>query len=298
MRSITQWLRNMSYAAACRAGTALLVFLAGLLVVRLAISLLRRALQAAKLEKVAQRLIISLARVILWLMLLLSIAASLGIDVTGIVALAGVLTIAISLALQNMLTNVLGGLTLLSTHPFSTGDYIEIGSYSGTVKEITMTYTRLETPDNKQISIPNSSVVTAQIVNYTSGGIRRVEVNIRTLPDDEPSEVTDALLRAGIVDGVLTEPKPEAVILGVVEGTAEYSLRLWVKPENYWEVFFAVNRKVLTVFRAQRIRLSGAQFGVRGEGLQQPFQKHQQPNAGNAQDTRNQDSDGVNRYHD
>lgn len=265
---LTQWLRNLGLAAAQRAGTALLVLLAGLAVIRLAISLLRRALGAAKLDKAAQRLILSLARVVLWLLLILSMAASLGIDVTGIVALAGVLTIAVSLALQNMLTNVLGGLTLLSTHPFCTGDYIEIGSYSGAVEEINMMYTRLATPDNKKISIPNSTVVTAQIVNYTSGGIRRVEVNVCTLPDEDPSGVMEALLQAGTLNAVLAEPKPEAVALGSADGTAEYSLRLWVKAEDYWDVFFAVNQKVLAEFRERSIRISGSRFGVWEERLQ------------------------------
>lgn len=267
MNGAVHWLRNLSLIAVQRAGAALLVFLTGLITVRFAIALLHRTLRAAKLEKAAQRLIVSLARVILWLILILSMAASLGIDVTGIVALAGVLTIAISLALQNMLTNVLGGLTLLSTHPFCTGDFIEIENYSGTVEEITMTYTRLSTPDNKQISLPNSTVVSAQIVNYTSGGIRRVDVNIRTLPDEEPAGVMDALLHAGEVDRVLAEPAPEVVVLGSVEGTVEYSLRLWVKAEDYWEVFFAVNQKAIAVFMERRIWISGSQFGVRGERL-------------------------------
>lgn len=265
MSMIGQWLKNIGIGAAYRGGMALLIFFAGLGVVRLMIALLRRALKAAKLEPVAQKLIISLARVILWLVLFLSIAASLGIDVTGIVALAGVLTIAISLALQNMITNVLGGLTLLSTHPFCTGDYIEIGNYSGTVKEITMTYTRLATPDNKQISIPNSTVVTAQIVNHSSGGIRRVEVNVRICPDEAFDKVTDALLQAGDLDGVLADPKPEAVLLGCDEGTAEYSLRLWVKAEDYWEVFFAANRNVLEKLRKQGIQISGPRYSVRRE---------------------------------
>lgn len=263
MNAVVHWLRNMGYMAAQKAGTALLVLLTGLITVRLVIALLRRTLRAAKLEKAAQRLIVSLVRVILWLVLILSIAASLGIDVTGIVALAGVLTIAVSLALQNMLTNVLGGLTLLSTHPFCTGDFIEIGSYSGTVEEITMTYTRLSTPDNKRISLPNSTVVAAQIVNFTSGGIRRVDVNIRTLSEQEPSEIEDAMLQAGMTEGVLEEPKPEVVVLGTAEGTVEYSLRLWVRAEDYWQVFFEVNRKVVTLFAERSILISGPQFGIR-----------------------------------
>ena len=179
MNDIMDWVKGLGFAAADKLLLALLILVLGVLVIRLVMTLIRRMLEAAKLEKAAHTLVLSMARVALWVLLGLSLAASLGIDVTGIVALASVLTLAVSLALQNMLGNVLGGLTLLSTKPFHSGDYVEIAGQSGTVEEINMTYTRLATPDNKQVSIPNSAVVAAQIVNYTASGTRRVEVKVQ-----------------------------------------------------------------------------------------------------------------------
>ncbi len=265
MNDIIEWLKGLGFAAADKLLIALGILVLGILLIRLIMTLIRRMLEAAKLEKVAHTLVLSIARVALWVLLGLSLAASLGIDVTGIVALASVLTLAVSLALQNMLANVLGGLTLLSTKPFRSGDYVEIAGQSGTVEEINMTYTRLATPDNKQVSIPNSAVVAAQIVNFTASGTRRVEVQVRASYDMEPQEVIDALVLAGTVDQALTDPAPAAVVLGYGESAVDYSLRIWVKSEDYWDVFFEVNRRVHRIFREQNIRIPYPQVQIHME---------------------------------
>ena len=101
---------------------AVLVLVIGLLIIRVVTKLLQGGLEKSHLEKAAHSLILSLAKVAMYILLGLSVASSLGIDVTGIVALASVLTLAVSLSLQNMLTNVIGGFTILSTHPFHSGD--------------------------------------------------------------------------------------------------------------------------------------------------------------------------------
>ena len=144
---------------------AVVLLVAGILAIRIVGRILKVSLETTKLEKAAHSLITSLASAVMYVLLGLMVASSLGIDVTSIVALASVLTLAFSLALQNMVSNIIGGFTILYTHPFRSGDYVEIAGQGGTVKEINMTYTMLATPDNKMISIPNSAVVAAQIVN-------------------------------------------------------------------------------------------------------------------------------------
>lgn len=178
--------------------TALILAAAGILAVRLLMKLLDRALEKSKLEKAAHSLIRSLVRAALYLLLGLSVASALHIDVTGVVALASVLTLAVSLSLQNMLSNVIGGFTVLYTHPFHSGDYVEIGGQSGTVQEINMTYTVLATPDNKIVSIPNSAVTAAQITNYSSSGTRRVEIAVSAAYSAPVQKVIDALALASI----------------------------------------------------------------------------------------------------
>ena len=233
---------------------AMLMLVAGLFVIRIIKSILRKLLNTSKLEKAAHSLILSLVSVVLYILLGLTVASSLGVDVSGIVALASVLTLAVSLSVQNFLTNVIGGFTLLYTQPFHSGDFVEIGAEAGTVVEIGMTYTKLQTPDNKMISIPNATVVAGDIVNYAVTGTRRVDVNIQAAYTENSDRVMEALLEAASVDRILPDPAPNAVILGYTETAVQYSVRVWTKTEDYWDVMFAINRNVKRIFDEQQIK--------------------------------------------
>jgi len=235
---------------------ALIILVAGIFGIRIIGKILKKALEKSRLEKAAHILITSLASAALYILLGLTVASTLGIDVTSIVALASVLTLALSLALQNMVSNIIGGFTILYTQPFHSGDYVEIAGQSGTVQEINMSYTKLTTPDNKVISIPNSAVVAAQIVNYSAEETRRVEV-IASAPCDIPAQkVIDAMVLAGTVDNALLHPSPAAVVTGYGEGSVNYSLRVWVKTDDYWDVYFLVNQRVKQIFDEQDIPMA------------------------------------------
>ena len=233
---------------------AVVMLVLGLLVIRIIKNVARRLLATSKLEKAAHSLILSLTCTVLYILLGLMVASSLGIDVTGIVALASVLTLAVSLSVQNFLTNVIGGFMLLYTQPFHSGDYVEVGAEAGTVMEIGMTYTKLQTPDNKVISIPNASVVAGDIVNYSITGTRRVDVNVQAAYTEDSARVLEALLEAGRVDRILPDPAPSAVILAYTETAVQYSLRVWTKTADYWDVMFAINRNVKNIFDEQQIK--------------------------------------------
>lgn len=242
--------------------SALILLVIGILAIRIILVILKRGLAKTKLEKAAHTLITSLTSVVLYILLGLSVASAIGIDVTGVVALASVLTLSLSLALQNMLANVIGGFTLLYTQPFHSGDYVEIAMQAGTVQEINMSYTKLLTPDNKAISIPNSAVVAAQIVNYSTEATRRVDVPVVVSQEVPTQKVIDALALAGTLDSVLLEPAPGAVVTGYGEGVINYSLRVWVKTEDYWDVFFAVNQRVKQIFDEQNIAMAYTHLNV------------------------------------
>ncbi|MGM9550168.1 MAG: mechanosensitive ion channel family protein [Faecousia sp.] len=257
-----------SYFAALGTGAlskvlnAVVVLVIGILAIRIIMKLLRQGLEKSRLEKAAHSLILSLASVAMYILLGLSVASSLGIDVTGIVALASVLTLAVSLSLQNMLANVIGGFTILSTHPFHSGDYVEIAGQSGTVQEINMTYTKLATPDNKLVSIPNSAVVAAQIVNYSAAGTRRVDIAVSASYDVPTQKVIDALVLAGTMDNVLLTPAPCAYVDNYGDSAIAYTLRVWVKTEDYWDIYFALNQRVKDVFDEQDIAMTYPHLNV------------------------------------
>ena len=241
---------------------AVLLLVIGVLAIRVVAKGVTAALEKTKLEKAAHSLILSVVRVALYILLGLMVATKLGIDVTSIVALASVLTLAVSLALQNMLANVIGGFTILTTQPFHSGDYVEIAGQGGTVQEINMTYTMLTTPDNKLISIPNSSVVASQITNYSACDTRRVEVTVSASYDAPVQKVIDALVLAGTEDNVLLTPAPMAVVTSYGDSAINYSLRVWVKNADYWDVYFTVNQKVKKIFDEQGIEMTYPHLNV------------------------------------
>ena len=245
--------------------SAFLVLIAGILAIRVIMTVLGRFLEAGKLEKAAHTLVKSVVRVALYLLLSLMVAQSLGVDMTGVIALASVLTLSVSLAMQNALANVFGGFTLLYTGPFHSGDYVDIGVESGTVTEIGMTYTRLQTPDNKLISIPNSAVVAANIVNYSAAGTRRVDMTVTAAYSEPSQKVIDALIQTATHDKVLLEPAPAAIVDSYEENAVRYVLRVWTKTEDYWDVRNAIMLKLKNTFDAEGIRMVYPHIHVHNE---------------------------------
>ena len=263
LESVTGWLTDLGTGLATKILAAVVIAVIGCLVIRLVMNLLVKVLEKSKLEKAAYSLVKTLVRTALYVLLALIVASSLGIDVTGIVALASVATLAVSLALQNMLANVIGGFTLLYTRPFKSGDYVEIAGQSGTVTEIGMSYTKLNTPDNKMISIPNSAVVAAQIVNYTTTGTRRVDIAVTASYDAPAEKVIETLLEVAKDERILQEPAvPFAALTGYGESSIGYVLRFWVKGSDYWDVYYKVNREIKVAFDKAGVEMTYPHLNV------------------------------------
>ena len=262
MQAFYDWLTGLGLGALNRFIPFILILLIGMIVIRIVSAIINKALAKSKLEKAAHSLIKSVANVVMYLLLALMCASSLNIDVTGIVALASVVTLAISLALQNSLTNLIGGFTLIWTHPFASGDFVEIAGESGTVKEIGMAYTKLITPDNKLIQIPNGTVVANDITNYTCTGTRRVDVTVSASYDAPVSKVLAALEKAGNVDGILEDPAIFTNVTGYGDHAIGYVVRVWCPTDLYWDVHKAVTLKIKDVFEQEGIEMTYPHLNV------------------------------------
>ncbi len=262
LETFLNWLKSTGLGALKGLLPFALILLTGLIIIRILMTIIGKALEKSKLEKAAHSLICSVVKVVLYALLALIAASSLGIDVTGVVAFASVVSLALSLALQNSLTNIIGGFTLLYTKPFHSGDFVEIAGQSGTVQEIGMAYTRLTTPDNKTVSIPNSAVVAAEIVNYTVAGTRRVEVCISVEYDTPAEAVMEALKEAADVPQALPEPAVVTVITGYGQSGVNYSVRIWTKSADYWDAWFLMNRRVKEVFDRKGLKITYPHLNV------------------------------------
>ena len=241
---------------------AVVILVLGILAIKIISRIVGTALKKTKLEPTAIKLVRSLIKAVLLVLLMLCAASAIGIDVTGIVALASVLTLAISLSIQNALANVIGGFTLLYTKPFTAGDYVEIAAQSGTIKDIGLTYTTLATPDNKLISIPNSAVVATEIINYSTTGQRRLDIVVFCDYDAPVGQVIEALLQAANIPAVLTDPAPFAGARNYTEGTVEYVLQVWVKTDDYWPSKYTINQNIQTVLKEKGLSLTCPHLNV------------------------------------
>ncbi len=241
---------------------AIVLIVIGILAVKLIMKILNAAISKTKLDNQLTKLVLGIIKPVLFLLLGLIVAARLGIDVTSIVALASVLTLAVSLTLQNALANIFGGFTLLYTKPFTKEDFVEIAGQSGTVKEVGLAYTKLATPDNKLISIPNSAVVAAEIVNYTTTGSRRLDINVTASYDADPRLVMDTLLAMADQLDVLKDPAPFAGVTNYGDHSIGYVLRVWVNTADYWDINGKIMNNMKAVFDAKGIEMTYPHLNV------------------------------------
>lgn len=259
---MNEFLDSLSELTLGRILPAVILLVVGLLAIKAILKFADRSLAKSKLEKAATGLIRSLTKVVLYLLLGMMVADRLSIDVTGVVALASVASLAVSLAFQDMLSNVIGGFTLLSNHPFKSGDFVEVAGQSGTVETIDITYTKLITPDQKVISIPNSSVVASQITNYSTEPTRRVDFAVSASYDAPISTVKQALLDAARVDDVLDDPAPFAAVEQYGDSAISYVLRVWAPSDRYWDVKFAINENIKVKFDQAGVEMTYPHLNV------------------------------------
>lgn len=238
------------------------VFLVGLLVIKLLLRLLDQALRKSKLEPAAYGMLRSLTKFLLLFLLLLIVAGQLGIDVTSLIAVLSVVSLAVSLAVQGALTNVVGGMTLLATHPFKAGDFVDIGSQSGVVQEVGVTYTKLQTPDGKLVCIPNGAAANSEITNYTALGLRRVNLTASASYDFDTQTVKQALQRAMAGPGVLTDPEPFVGIERYEAASIVYSVMVWCRAEDYWTVYYSVNEAIRRELEQAGIQMAHPKMNV------------------------------------
>ena len=228
--------------------SALLLLLVCLTLARLLLGTARRLVERAALDERIKRYILRGLRAFLYLLTALVMAGSLNIDVSSLIALVGVFGLAVSLAVQDVLGNVAGGMVLLFSKPFTLGDYVSTADGEGEVAEITLTHTKLDTPAGQRVMLPNSKLMAGQIVNYTVRGVRRADHAVSASYDDAPEAVRRACLKAlERTPDILPDPAPQVVLTAYGESSIEYRVRFWAKTEDYWDAHF---RSLEEIYRA------------------------------------------------
>ena len=201
--------------------------------------------------------------VLLKVLVVLMIVGYLGIDTSAISALIASLGVGIGLAVNGTVSNLAGGILLLITHPFRDGDYISANGFEGTVEDIFICNTKLRTPDNKVIYLPNGKLSTSEIVNFSEKPMRRVDLSfsISYSDDFEKAEklILDLISRHPLT---LDDPAPRARIKAHGESSIDLTVGAWCKTDDYWSVYFDLNEQVKKAFDENGIEIPFPQVDV------------------------------------
>ena len=235
----------------------LLLALIGVVVIRVILKLLDGMLARSKSLKSLSRYIHSVAKIAMAFILVLMVAEDVGIHTTSLVAMLSVAGLAVSLALQNTLSNVAGGIMLLVTTPFQVGDYVEADGVSGTVHAIDLSYTAILTIDGKEIFVPNSQLAGTKIVNYTVLGRRRVDLNFNASYDAPTATVKQAIGEVlEDIPQIITDPAPEIHLSDYQASSIQYVVRAWTTAADYWTVYYAIQEGVREAFDRHGVEMT------------------------------------------
>jgi small conductance mechanosensitive channel len=191
----------------------------------------------------------SLVNILLMVLLVISVVSALGVNTTSFAALLASAGVAVGMALSGNLQNLAGGIVILLFRPFRVGDYIEAQGTGGTVTEIQIFHTILTTADNKKIYLPNGALSSGNITNYSKEPLRRVDFTVGVEYGEDIDKVRKALSDILSMDErVLQEPAPVIVLGSLADSSVNMSVRVWVKSENYWSVYFETNEKIYNEF--------------------------------------------------
>ena len=243
--------------------SAIITFLICLIAVNCVTKITDKLLDRSKLDGALKGFVRTAVKIVLWALAIVIVAGALGIPTASLVAVISIAGLALSLSVQNIMSNLFSGITLLITKPFGEGDLVDIGANNGTIKSIGLFYTVIDTLDNRYVSIPNSDVTAASIVNYSREPLRRGDLTFNTSYDAKTEDVRAAILEAAKEDSkIKADPEPFIVIGQYKDSTVEYIVRVWCDNADYWDVYFGMNERVRESFTRNGIALSYPRVNV------------------------------------
>ncbi len=243
--------------------SALLIFVIGRFLISFLNKLIARLMVRRKVDASIQSFVKSLANILLTILLIIAVIGKLGVETTSFAALLASAGVAIGMALSGNLQNFAGGLIVLMLRPYKVGDVIESQGVSGTVKEIQIFHTILVTADNKLVFIPNGSLSSGVITNYSREKTRRIEWVIGVEYGVDYSKVENTVSRIVASEKrILESPAPFVAVNALDASSVNLVIRVWVKSADYWDVYFDMNKTVYSVFNEEGIEFPFPQLTI------------------------------------
>ena len=242
---------------------AVVILIIGVIVTRFLLWLLGKGLDKTKLDLTVTKFTHQITKIILYVLLITIVLSILGIPSTSIVTLIGTAGVAIGLAIQDSLSNVAGGILLMMTKPFKIGDYIMTNGVEGTVVQISIMHTRLDSFTNQAVFIPNGLAVNATVINNSGNETRRVDMNFSISYNDDFYKAQKLIL--DLIDKhpkIIDDIPPTVRIAEYGESAVIIAVKVWCKTGDYWDVYFDLNEQVYKLFKENAIKIPYNQLDV------------------------------------
>jgi small conductance mechanosensitive channel len=242
---------------------AVVIYVIGKQIIKWVVRLMDKAFERHAVEASLRSFLRSVVKVLLLIVLILAVVQTLGVNTSSFLAIFASAGLAIGMALSGTLQNFAGGVILLLLRPYKVGDYIEAQGQSGTVASIGLFSTCLKTPDNQTIYVPNNSIATSIIDNYSQSETRRVDWTVTiSYGDDVDVARREILAMLAADERVLHDTEPVVYVKNLGESSVDLSVRAWVANANYWGLFFDMNEKMYKELPSKGIHFPFPQLDV------------------------------------
>lgn len=242
---------------------AIIIYVVGRFIIRMVNKIVAKVLVKRNVDLTIQSFVKSFVNVLLTTLLIVAVVNALGVDTTSFAALLASVGLAAGMALSGNLQNLAGGILLLLFRPFRVGDYITAQGESGTVKEIQILHTIIVTVDNRDVILPNGALSSGNMTNFSKEPLRRVDLTIGVEYGQDIDRVREVLQKLFAADTrILQEPAPFVALGALSSSSVDITIRLWVKSEDYWGVFFDTNEAIYKTFNKEGINFPFPQLTV------------------------------------
>ena len=242
----------------------LLFFFIGIIIIKFIAKLTKKALFKTKLDHAVSKYLVTALKIVLFFVLLITSLKNLGVDTTSFIAVITTISLALSLAMETIFSNIANGIIIVMTKPFKEGDWIAISSYEGTVKDIKILYTVLTTSDNKDINIPNSHFVGNELINYNANPTRKVIMTFDCSYDSDV-DLVKKIIRNCIEtnDHAILDPAPIVRLKALNASSIQFQAIIHCKTSDYWSLYYELLDDVFNEFKRNNISIPFNQLEVR-----------------------------------
>ncbi len=256
---VYDWVKN--YAGSIVG--AILLFILGRIAISIVVNIVRKLMDRSKVDGTLSSFVVAITKIGLLAFLVIAILEMLGIQTASFVVILGAAGLAIGFALQGSLSNFAAGVMLIIFRPFKAGDYVEAGGMSGTIESVDVFVTKMKSPDNRAVIVPNSQITSAPITNYSAKEMRRVDLVFGIGYGDDIKLAKQILEEIVNADArVLKEPEPTVAVSELADSSVNFVVRPWVKTADYWSVYFDLTEKVKLTFDEKGISIPFPQTDV------------------------------------